>query len=151
MEQLHLHSGPLQFMNFLKTCINKSCPGLWKTGLIVTGNSSTRAPAPHRVTTLNTCTQNTPPASSQCVTEPAEVRWGYVAGWWEKRHFFWKVFHDRLPITLPDSLVSNASFSSRSRHKLTHEARAVPQFTPAAEVKIFEGDEKMITVKNRED
>lgn len=30
LEQLHLHSGLLQFMNFLKTCINKSCPGLWK-------------------------------------------------------------------------------------------------------------------------
>lgn len=40
LEQLHLRSGPLQFMNLLKTCINKSCPGLWKTGLIVTGNSS---------------------------------------------------------------------------------------------------------------
>lgn len=71
LEQLHLRSGPLRFMNFLKTCINKSCPGLWKTGLIATGNSSKGASAPHRVTTRSRTHR-----LSHCVAEL--MRWGEV-------------------------------------------------------------------------
>lgn len=70
---------PLQFTNFLKTCINKSCPSLWKTGLIVTGNSKEESfcvtPCHHEQTHKHTAR-----LVSVCRwADWGEVRW--FAGW----------------------------------------------------------------------
>lgn len=119
LEQLHLRSGLLQFMNFLKTCINKSCPCLWKTGPIVTGNSSKGASAPHCVTTHT--------HHRVCISVLLScLRWGEVIcrlkhqvwrqGWWLEDSF-WNVFHDRLLITCLNmcQLFNFCKFTSQTR------------------------------------
>ena len=75
----------------------------------------------------------------------------------EKKGCFLKSLPWQAADNFANLLVSNASFSSSSRHKLTHalhvlvcdEMFVALQFTPPTEVKIFEGDEKMITVKEK--
>lgn len=81
-------------LNFLKTCINKSCPSSYKTGLIVAGNSSRRASAsPHVTTHTHTQTRiHTPQGLSECV-----VREGWGFRFWSKKQGDGSLVLKRIP------------------------------------------------------